>query len=60
MNIIYSYIIYLERGRLPKRGKYGKTSGWEELHKQVIKDFGRIPAWRRGITGEAPAWEQKH
>jgi hypothetical protein len=32
MNIIYSYKIYLDRGRLPKRGKYGKTSDWEEVH----------------------------
>jgi hypothetical protein len=55
MNIIYSYIIYLDRGRLAKRGKYGKTSGWEEVHKQVIKDLGLIPAWRRGISGKTPA-----
>jgi hypothetical protein len=52
MNIIYSYIIYLDRGRLLKRGKYGKTSGSEEVHKQVIKDLGKIPAWRRGISGK--------
>jgi hypothetical protein len=43
MNIIYSHTIYLDRGRLPKRGKYGKTSGLEEVHKRVIKDLGRIP-----------------
>jgi hypothetical protein len=24
MNIIYPYTIYLDRGRLPKRAKYGK------------------------------------
>jgi hypothetical protein len=58
--IIYSYIVYLDRGRLPKRGKYGKTSGWEEVHKQVIKDLGKIPAWRRGISGKTHACEQEH
>jgi hypothetical protein len=56
----YSHLIYLDRGRLPKRGKYGKTSGWEEVHKQIIKDLGKIPAWRRGISGKTPACEQEH
>jgi hypothetical protein len=60
MNIIYSYTIYIDRGRLPKRRKYGKTSGWEEVHKQVIKDLGRIPTWRRGISGKTPACVQEH
>ena len=56
----YSYIIYLDRGRPPKREKYGKTSGWEEVHKRVIKDLGRIPTCRRGISGKTPVCEQKH
>jgi hypothetical protein len=56
----YSNIIYLDRGRLPKRGKYGKTSGWEDVLKQVIKDLGKIPAWRRGISRKTPASEQEH
>jgi hypothetical protein len=60
MNIIYSYIIYLDMERLPKRGKYGKTAGWEEVHKRVIKDLGRIPAWRRGISGKTPACEHEY
>ena len=61
MNIIYPYIIYLDRGRLPKREKYGKTSGWEEVHKRVIKsNLGKIPALRRGISGKTPACEQEH
>jgi hypothetical protein len=59
MIIIYSYIIYLDRGTLPKRGN-GKTSGWEEVHKRIFKDLGRIPAWRRGISGKTPACEQEH
>jgi hypothetical protein len=25
------------------KGKSGKTPGWEEVHKQVIKDLGRFP-----------------
>jgi hypothetical protein len=56
----YSYIIYLDRGRLPKRGKYRKNSGWKEVHKQVIKDLGTIPAWRKGISRKTPACEQEH
>jgi hypothetical protein len=56
----YPYTIYLDRERLPKRGKFGKTSGWEQLHKRVIKDLGRIPAWRRGISEKTPACEQEH
>jgi hypothetical protein len=32
MNVIYPYIIYVGKGRLPKRGKYGKISGWEQVH----------------------------
>jgi hypothetical protein len=60
MNIIYPYTIYVDKGRLPKRGKYGKISGWEQVHKWVIKDLGRIPAWRRGIFGKTPVCEQKH
>jgi hypothetical protein len=47
-------------GRLPKRGKYGKISGWEQVHKRVIKYLGRNPAWRRGISGKNPACEQEH
>jgi hypothetical protein len=49
MNIIFPYTIYVDKGRLPNRGKYGK-----------IKDLGRIPAWRRGISGKIPVCEQKH
>jgi hypothetical protein len=60
MNIIFPYTIYVDKGRLPKRGKYGKISGWEQAHKWVIKDLGRIPAWRRGISGKTPVCEQKH
>jgi hypothetical protein len=33
MNIIYPYRIYVDKGRLPKKGKYGKISGWEQVHK---------------------------
>jgi hypothetical protein len=58
MNIIYPYTIYIDKGRLPKRGKYGKFSGWEQVHK-VIKDLGRIPPWRSGISGKTPACEQE-
>jgi hypothetical protein len=32
------------------RGKYGKPPGWKQVHKQVIKDLGRIPGWGRGIN----------
>jgi hypothetical protein len=60
MNIIYLYTIYVDKGRLFKRGKYGKISGWEQVHKLVIKDLGRIHAWRRGISGKTPVCEQKH
>ncbi len=60
MNIIFPYTIYVDKGRLPKRGKCGKISGWEQAHKLVIKDLGRIPAWRRGISGKTPVCEQKH
>jgi hypothetical protein len=33
MKIIYPYTIYVDKGRLPKREKYGKISGWEQVHK---------------------------
>jgi hypothetical protein len=33
MNIIYPYTINVDKGRLPKTGKYGKISGWEQVHK---------------------------
>jgi hypothetical protein len=33
MNIIFPYTIYVDKERLPKRGKYGKISGWEQAHK---------------------------
>jgi hypothetical protein len=39
---------YVDKGRLPKRRKYRKISGWEQVLKWVIKDLGKIPAWRRG------------
>jgi hypothetical protein len=48
MNIIYPYTIYLDRGRLPKRGKYGKISGWEQVRNRVIKVLERIPSWSSG------------
>jgi hypothetical protein len=60
MNITYPDTTYLDRGRLPKRGKYGKISGWEKVHKRVIKDLRRIPGWRRGKSGKTPACEQEH
>jgi hypothetical protein len=56
MNIIYPYTVYVDKRILPKRGKYGKISGWEQVH----KDLGRIPAWRRGLSGKTPVCEQKH
>jgi hypothetical protein len=31
-----------------------------QVHKQVIKDLGRIPDWKRGILGKTPACEQEH
>jgi hypothetical protein len=52
IKIIYPSTIYADKRRLPKRGKYGKISGWEQVHKWVIKDLGRIPAWRRGNPGK--------
>jgi hypothetical protein len=33
MIIIYPYTIYVDKGRLPKKGKYGEISGWEQVHK---------------------------
>ncbi len=60
MTIIYPDTIYVDMGRLPKRGKYGKIWGWEQVYKWVIKDLGRIPAWRRGISGKTPVCEQEH
>jgi hypothetical protein len=44
------------------RGKYGKPPGSEQVHKQVIKDLGRIPGWRRGINLKTPTCtcEQEH
>jgi hypothetical protein len=36
MNIIYPYTIDVDKGRLPKRGKYGKISGWEQVQKRNI------------------------
>ena len=54
------YTIYVDKGRLPKRGKYGKISGSKQVHKWVITDLGRIPAWRRGIFGKNPVCEQEH
>jgi hypothetical protein len=47
-------------GKTPIRGKYKKISGYEQVHKRVIKDLGRNPAWRRGISGKNPACEQEH
>jgi hypothetical protein len=42
------------------KGKIRENSGWEQVHKWVIKDLGRIPVWRGGISGKTPVWEQEH
>jgi len=43
MNIIYPYTIYVDKGRLPKRGKYGKISGWEQGYtnelSKILEEF---------------------
>jgi hypothetical protein len=41
-------------------GKSRKTSGWEQVHKWVIKDLGRIPGWKRGISRKTYACKQEH
>jgi hypothetical protein len=53
MNNIYPFTIgedcpkVLVRIPVWGRGKYGKPPGSEQVqvHKQVIKDLGRIPGW---------------
>jgi hypothetical protein len=32
------------------RGIPGKAKGWEKVQKRVIKDLGRNPGYRRGIS----------
>jgi hypothetical protein len=59
MNIIYPYTIYVDKGRLPKRGKYGKSSGWEQVHKWVIKDFWKNSRLeKRNIRENSCLWTE--
>jgi hypothetical protein len=53
--ITHTQFIKIYRGPLVRipvwgRGKSGKTPGWEQAHKQLIKYFGRIPNRRRELS----------
>jgi hypothetical protein len=54
----------IDRGRLPKsfseNSCLGKWKILEQVHERVIKNLGRIPGWRRGVTRKTPACEQKY
>ncbi len=49
---MFDGLYIVDKGRLPKRGKYGKISGWEQAHKLVIKDLGRIPPGEEEYPGK--------
>ncbi len=51
INIIYPSTIYVDKGRLPKRGKYGKISGWEQVHKNSCL-WNRNTNWFKRILWE--------
>ncbi len=52
MNIIYSYTIYVDKGRLPKKGKYGKISGWERYTNELSKTLEEFPPGEEEYPGK--------
>jgi hypothetical protein len=43
MNIIYPYTIYVDKGRLPKRGKYGKIQAGNRYTNEISKILKEFP-----------------
>jgi hypothetical protein len=60
MKIIYQYTIYVDKGRLPKRGKYGKISGLEQGTQMSYQRSWKNSRLEKRKSGKTPAWEQKH
>jgi hypothetical protein len=60
MNIIYPYTIYVDKGRLPKGENTGKFQAGNRYTNELSKRLGRIPAWKRGISGKTLVCEQEH
>ncbi len=52
MNIIYLYTIYVDKGRLPIKGKYGKISGLEQVHNELSKSLEEFPPGEEKYPGK--------
>jgi hypothetical protein len=52
MNIIYPYTIYVDKGRLPKRRKYGKISGWNRYTNELSKILKEFPPGEEEYPGK--------
>jgi hypothetical protein len=52
MIIIYPSTIYVDKGRLPKRGKYGKISGWDLYTNELSKTLEEFPSGEEEYPGK--------
>ncbi len=52
MNIIYSYTIYLDRERLPKRGNTGKLQTGKRYTNELLKILEEFPPGEEEYSGK--------
>jgi hypothetical protein len=52
MNIIYPYTIYVDKGRLPKRGNTGKVQAWNRYTNELSKILEEFPPGEEEYTGK--------
>jgi hypothetical protein len=52
MNIIYPYSIYVDKGRLPKKGKYGKFQFGNRYTNELSKTLEEFPPGEEEYPGK--------